>query len=179
MGELVAGTASSGGGVGWRGVAAHQRLLMMLQSVKEADLAAFFIARGRQIGACFAAFCVAGAGGGQGEGQGGETGAKGHVFQKKSKKHTNKKSLPTSRIRPPWGRKTDLLFFIASRSRRGRSPARGRRGRPCQPSQAQNRPSILANSAPASCPKGPETIVALRLDFCKALGPACTCGLGR
>ena len=48
MGELVAGTASSGGGVGWRGVAAHQRLLMMLQSVKEADLAAFFIARGRQ-----------------------------------------------------------------------------------------------------------------------------------
>ena len=45
VGELVAGTASSGGGVGWRGVAAHQRLLMMLQSVKEADLAAFFIAR--------------------------------------------------------------------------------------------------------------------------------------
>ena len=91
VGELVAGTASSGGGVGWRGVAAHQRLLMMLQSVKEADLAAFFIARGRQIGACFAAFCVAGAGGGQGEGQGGETGAKGHVFQKKSKNILSRK----------------------------------------------------------------------------------------
>ena len=71
VGELVAGTASSGGRVGWRGVAVHQRLFMMVQSVKEADLAAFFIARGgasgRQIGAYFAAFCVAGAGGGPGE----------------------------------------------------------------------------------------------------------------
>ena len=101
MGELVAGTASSGGGMGWRGVAVHQRLLMMLQSVKEADLAAFFIARGRQIGACFAAFCVAGAGGGQGEGQGGETGAKGHVIKKKSKNIQTKNPSLLAGSAPP------------------------------------------------------------------------------
>ena len=82
MGELVAATASSGGGVGWRGVAAHQRLLMMLQSVKEADLAAFFIARGCQrppkaksghILQPFARLAP-------GEGKGGEVGGKGARF---------------------------------------------------------------------------------------------------
>ena len=112
MGELVAATASSGGGVGWRGVAAHQRLLMMLQSVKEADLAAFFIARGRQIGACFAAFCVAGAGGGQGEGQGGETGAKGHVFQKKSKNIQTKNPSLLAGSAPP-GNAKRIGYFLS------------------------------------------------------------------
>ena len=121
MGELVAGTASSGAGMGWRGVAVHQRLLMMVQSVKEADLAAFFIARGgasgRQIGAHFAAFCVPGAGGAQGGGKGGKARAKGHVFRKKVKKHPTKKSLPHSRIAGPWTRKTDWLFYCARKSR--------------------------------------------------------------
>ena len=116
MGELVAATASSGGGVGWRGVAAHQRLLMMLQSVKEADLAAFFIARGRQRPPDRGMFCGLLRGWRRGRargGPGGRNGGKGARFPKKVKKHTNKKSLPTSRTRPPCHRKTERLFFIA------------------------------------------------------------------
>ena len=83
MGELVAGTASSGGGMGWRGVAVHQRLLMMLQSVKEADLAAFFIARGCQRPPNRGTFCCLSRAWRQGRARGakaGEMGAKGARF---------------------------------------------------------------------------------------------------
>ena len=88
--------------MGWRGVAVHQRLLMMLQSVKEADLAAFFKARGRQRQrppnskqghilqplACLA----------PGEGKGGAKGAKRGqrgTFSKKSQKQYKKKVPPS------------------------------------------------------------------------------------
>ena len=49
-------------------------------------------------------------------GPGGRNGGKGARFPKKVKKHTNKKSLPTSRIRPPWERKADRLFSLANMS---------------------------------------------------------------
>ena len=95
MGELVAGTASSGGGVGWRGVAAHQRLLMMLQSVEEADLAAFFIARGRQRPPNRGIFCSLLRGWRRGRargGPGGRNGGGGARFQKKKSKNIQTKN---------------------------------------------------------------------------------------
>ena len=46
LGQLVAGTASSGEGLGCRGAAAHQRPLMMLRSVKGAGSAPFFFNSG-------------------------------------------------------------------------------------------------------------------------------------
>ena len=55
----------------------------------------------------FFAYLMSGEGKG---GRGGEAGAKGGVFKKKSKKHTPKKSLPASRIAGPWARKTEVLF---------------------------------------------------------------------